>query len=119
MRTRKTSAAKPRTRRPARAAQPSGSAGTATAVGPLTTRPEAEERRLAPRAETSDSRMNRTLDAVPDRVDVRDFIFPARLTSLPREIVNCGLVPEILDQGTEGACTGFALAAVINFLLAQ
>ena len=63
--------------------------------------------------------MNRTLDAVPDRVDVRDFIFPARLTSLPREIVNCGLVPEILDQGTEGACTGFALAAVINFLLAQ
>jgi hypothetical protein len=28
-------------------------------------------------------------------------------------------VPEILDQGTEGACTGFALAAVINYLLHQ
>src|SRR6185436_3184190 len=31
-------------------------------------------------------------------------------------IVNCDLVPHILDQGSEGACTGFALAAVINFL---
>ena len=28
-------------------------------------------------------------------------------------------MPEILDQGHEGACTGYALAAVINYLLAQ
>jgi len=38
---------------------------------------------------------------------------------LPDEIVNIPAVPAILDQGTEGACTGFALAAVINFLLHQ
>lgn len=34
-------------------------------------------------------------------------------------MVNCHLVPEVLDQGWAGACTGFALAAVINFLLAK
>jgi hypothetical protein len=92
---------------------------SATATGPLTTRPEAEERRQPPRPARADERIGRRLDAVPDRVDVRDYIYPARLASLPREIVNCGMVPEILDQGVEGACTGFALAAVINFLLAQ
>ncbi|WP_197534916.1 C1 family peptidase [Symmachiella dynata] len=32
-------------------------------------------------------------------------------------LINCDSVPGILDQGNEGACTGFALAAVINFLL--
>ena len=29
------------------------------------------------------------------------------------------LVPMILDQGEEGACTGFALAAVVNYLIAR
>ena len=42
---------------------------------------------------------NRTLDARPDRLDA---------------YVKAGL---ILDQGKEGACTGFGLAAVINFQL--
>jgi hypothetical protein len=32
-------------------------------------------------------------------------------------LINCTEAPEVLDQGQEGACTGFALAAVINFLL--
>lgn len=59
----------------------------------------------------------RTFDAFPDRVDVRDWPYIPTLAALPRTIVNCHRVPEILDQGTEGACTGFALAAVVNFLL--
>jgi hypothetical protein len=33
--------------------------------------------------------------------------------------VNIPLVPVILDQGAEGACTGFALASVINYQLAS
>ncbi|MBI2961476.1 MAG: C1 family peptidase, partial [Betaproteobacteria bacterium] len=61
---------------------------------------------------------NRTLDAFPDRIDLRDWPYQPTLAALPDEIVNCERVPAILDQGKEGACTGFALAAVINFLLA-
>lgn len=59
----------------------------------------------------------RHLDAFPDRIDLRDWTYQPTLAALPDEIVNCAAVPEILDQGQEGACTGFALAAVINFLL--
>ena len=58
------------------------------------------------------------MDAFPDRIDVRDWFYHPRLVPLPDQVVNCDAVPEILDQGTEGACTGFALAAVINYHLA-
>ncbi|MET0388080.1 MAG: C1 family peptidase [Polyangiales bacterium] len=61
----------------------------------------------------------RKLDACPDRVDVRDWLYQPTLAPLPDTLVNCHLVPSILDQGSEGACTGFALAAVINFHLAR
>jgi Papain family cysteine protease len=85
---------------------------------PKTTRPEAVERReQAPAVPASES-IGRQLDAVPDRVDARDLLYQPRLGALPDQLVNCGAVPEILDQGTEGACTGFALAAVINYLVA-
>src|SRR5918998_371950 len=84
---------------------------------PKTTRPEAIARREPePQASTAE-RIGRKLDAVPDRVDARDFVYQPRLGALPDQLVNCDGVPEILDQGREGACTGFALAAVINFLL--
>ncbi|MFZ5861716.1 MAG: C1 family peptidase [Nitrospirota bacterium] len=61
----------------------------------------------------------RTLDAFPDRIDLRDWSYTPTLAALPDAIVNCHKVPAILDQGQEGACTGFALAAVINYLLHQ
>jgi hypothetical protein len=63
--------------------------------------------------------MGRTLDALPDRVDLRDWVYRPSLDRLPATIVNCGNVPEILDQGSEGACTGFALAAVIQYSLGR
>lgn len=56
-------------------------------------------------------------DAFPDKVDLRDWWYQPTLQALPESLVNCSRVPEILDQGMEGACTGFALAAVINYLL--
>ncbi len=62
-------------------------------------------------------KVRRKLDAFPDRIDIRDWFYQPRLTPLPDQIVNCDSVPKILDQGNEGACTGFALAAVINYLL--
>jgi len=62
----------------------------------------------------------RTLDARPDTVDFRDRMFVPTLIEVPTtrplaEYRRAG-VP-ILDQGTEGACTGFGLATVIHYLL--
>lgn len=67
------------------------------------------------------------LDARPDRLDFRDLVYRAPLRSLPAvfpdnadmkrflpSYVKAGL---ILNQGTEGACTGFGLACVANYLL--
>jgi len=65
-------------------------------------------------------------DARPDRIDLRDREYQPRLRSLPPEFPNPKQVNQyfsryakadlILDQGQEGACTGFGLAAVINYL---
>jgi hypothetical protein len=94
-------------------------AAEAQQSAPLTTRVEAGERREVPRIMSAGDRLDRNLDAVPDRVDVRDFVYQPRLSPLPDVLVNLRSVPEVLNQGREGACTGFALAAVINFLLRQ
>jgi hypothetical protein len=61
------------------------------------------------------------LDAFPDRIDLRDLFYQPSLISLPDALVSCPLIKPamILDQGREGACTGFALAAVVNFLRAR
>jgi hypothetical protein len=69
---------------------------------------------------------DRKFDARPDRVDLRDREYQPRLRSLLpqfpvpadaeeylRQYTADGM---ILDQGQEGACTGFGLAAVINYL---
>ena len=61
----------------------------------------------------------RKLDAMPDRVDIRDWAYQPTLRALPPELISIHDVPAILDQGQEGACTGFGLAAVINYQLAK
>ena len=58
-----------------------------------------------------------TLDTLPDSIDLRDWVYHPGLLPVPPALVNCARVPLILDQGQEGACTGFALAAVANYLL--
>ena len=70
-----------------------------------------------------------TLDARADRLDLRDRPFTPRLANLPAEFPSRALVKKhlpdylklsagrILDQGSEGACTGFGMAAVVNYLL--
>jgi len=67
-----------------------------------------------------------TLDARPDRLDLRDLPYRPPVTSLPScypsDAGIARLLPAylkaslILDQGQEGACTGFGLAAVINYI---
>ncbi|MDV3456686.1 C1 family peptidase [Sphingomonas sp. HF-S4] len=60
------------------------------------------------------------LDALPDTVDFRDAMYRPSLIRVPEEAkleaYRKRSVP-ILDQGGEGACTGFALATVANYLL--
>lgn len=76
---------------------------------------------------------NYKLDARPDRIDLRDREYRPPLRSLPHELPDPDHIERflgmyiggagngrgglILDQGKEGACTGFGLAATINFLL--
>src|SRR6266496_5617790 len=67
-----------------------------------------------------------SLNARPDPIDFRDKIYVPTLVEVPTRVTledyrahyarkNGRL--EILNQGKEGACTGFGLAAVANFLL--
>jgi hypothetical protein len=58
----------------------------------------------------------RTLDVKSDDSDARDYIFQPSLSLLPRTVDHRGYAP-VLDQLTEGACVGFALATVINVSL--
>ncbi len=57
--------------------------------------------------------VTRKLDALPDTVDFRDVIFvPTLIRVLPETDLKAyrALKIPVLDQGTEGACTGFGLA---------
>jgi pimeloyl-ACP methyl ester carboxylesterase len=70
--------------------------------------------------------IGRTLDARPDRLDLRDREFTPGVKSLPEQWPDDNAIREllpryyksglILDQGEEGACTGFGLACVVNYL---
>ncbi len=67
-----------------------------------------------------------SLDAAPDRFDTRDMPYRPPLVSLPPTYPPQHLIDEflpeytademVLDQRAEGACTGFGLAAVINYI---
>lgn len=84
----------------------------------------------APPAKTaskSPSAFGHRFDARPDRLDFRDLIYEPPLRSLPEVSPTAAHLSEavpsyvasnlVLDQGREGACTGFGLAAVVNYLL--
>ena len=59
-------------------------------------------------------------DARPDTLDFRDLMYTPTLVEVPtsRRLADYrkARVP-ILDQGQEGACTGFGLATVVHYLL--
>jgi len=63
--------------------------------------------------------MNRKFDARPDKADFRDLLYKPGLINIPptRPIsIFKSLKLPILNQGTEGACTGFGLASVVHYL---
>jgi hypothetical protein len=77
---------------------------------------DANARVTAPRTTKS----GRKLDVHPDPLDFRDRMYEPTLVEVPPtrplEEFQQFQVP-ILDQGQEGACTGFGLATVVNYLL--
>ncbi len=80
----------------------------------------AKQKRASTRAAPPRRARQRQLDALPDTLDFRDRMFEATLVEVPVRIAldeyQRWQVP-ILDQGTEGACTGFGLATVAQYLL--
>lgn len=70
--------------------------------------------------------LKQRLDARPDRLDLRDREFAPPVASLPARFPDDATANEllpayvgaglILSQGDEGACTGFGLACVVNYL---
>ena len=68
----------------------------------------------------SKSRPARIYNARPDTIDFRDTMYEPTLIEVPtRKAIEDykKLKVPILDQGQEGACTGFGLATVAHFLL--
>ena len=62
----------------------------------------------------------RQLTARRDTLDFRDRMFQASLVEVPTRIALAEYLAwriPVLDQGDEGACTGFGLATVANYLL--
>jgi hypothetical protein len=70
--------------------------------------------------DTTPKLQDRVLNARPDTLDFRDKMYVATLYEVPVKIsldeYRKYKLP-ILDQGQEGACTGFGLASVANYLL--
>jgi hypothetical protein len=65
------------------------------------------------------TRPEHRFDALPDTLDFRDRMFEASLVRVERELPlerYRELKVPVLDQGAEGACTGFALASVVHAL---
>ena len=55
------------------------------------------------------------LNVVPDAQELRDWVYRPSLMAVPDRLdPPAGL--RVLDQESEGACTGFGLAAVLNLL---
>ncbi|WP_108724342.1 C1 family peptidase [Kinneretia aquatilis] len=62
----------------------------------------------------------RRYNARPDTIDFRDRLYQASLVEVPSQLFLEDYLKHkvpVLNQGTEGACTGFALATVAHFLL--
>jgi hypothetical protein len=57
-----------------------------------------------------------TLGYRPDSHDTRDFRLSTPMTALPVRVDNRAKVRRILDQGSEGACTGFAACGAAELL---
>ncbi|HEX5128172.1 MAG TPA: peptidase C1, partial [Usitatibacter sp.] len=59
------------------------------------------------------------LNVTPDRLDLRDRPYQPAVALAPPGALLLGKRAAPMDQGDSSACTGFALAAVIDHLLSR
>lgn len=75
---------------------------------------------MAKKSSKVTAKNGRILNARRDTIDFRDRMYVPTLVDVPAcrplKEYQAAQVP-ILDQGTEGACTGYGLATVVNYLL--
>lgn len=93
-------------------------AGAGTAAGADGKRPGARRAR----ARATIAGVERQFNARRDTLDFRDQMFVPTLVEVPPRIPLGHYVDQrvpVLDQGQEGACTGYALATVVHYLLAR
>jgi len=64
-------------------------------------------------------RTSRVFNVRPDAVDLRDWEFQPSVASAPADVRYPPDVRPVLDQGLTSACTGYALATVIEYLLVR
>ncbi len=118
---------------PARAAAAGTDAGRAASATPLKRGWEAIRRagaasksagQTAPAGKTARARAKtepaRRFDARRDTMDFRDQMFVPTLVEVPPHLPLGDYVDwavPVLDQGSEGACTGYGLATVVHYLL--
>lgn len=75
----------------------------------------------AAKAAAAPARAKHVFNARPDTLDFRDRMYVPTLIEVPTSIELSDYLKHkvpVLDQGAEGACTGFGLATVANYLLA-
>lgn len=70
-------------------------------------------------AGTPRKRTTRVFNVRPDSVDLRDWEYQPPVSSAPLDVRYPPDVRPILDQGLTSACTGYALAVVIEYLLVR
>ena len=70
-------------------------------------------------AGTARKRTSRVFNVRPDAVDLRDWEFQPTVSSAPADVRYPHDMRPILDQGLTSACTGYALAIVIEYLLVR
>jgi predicted chitinase len=102
------------------AAAPAGAGGADGTAEPFPRGAEAVREAAGLPAPVRQPKQRRVLDARRDTMDFRDVMYVPTLVEVPTHIALGDYLEHrvpVLDQGTEGACTGFALATVANYLL--
>ena len=66
-------------------------------TNPKTTQPSAKSLRVKPAQRNTAEKINKTLDAFPDKIDIRDWFYQPTLNYLPEQYINFDYIPLVLD----------------------